>query len=214
MSNQPLLDSLDSVIAQLSELRIAVATSGGEASAERAPSSDSFELVHSPGLPAGQPEPAGETFQPTPNTTSLTIWTAAWDQAVLGATTPEALLALDLTPLRALEEDCRLKPVGVWTPFGRLARAFQCGRAALRGLHHRHLQVPTVQTPQVLLRDTVFVCLYCPRKPQGFWTTIKRSFTSLTGDHPGEVAAFGFPSQIEAAAFLLGAEAAWPPRVA
>lgn len=134
---------------------------------------------------------------------------------------PESLLALDLTPLRSLEEGCRLRTVGVWTSFGRLARAFQCGRAAHEAIHQGHLRVPAVQTPPVLLRDTVFVCLCCPRKPAGFWTTTKRSYTSLTGDYSGRglrrelpgLVGFSFPSQSEAAAFLLGAEAAWPPRV-
>lgn len=214
MSRQPILDSLDTVIAQLSDLRLAVATSGGEATADQASSAGSFELVHSPDPLVEPPEPAGGPLQTGTNTTSLTIWSAAWDQAILGATTPEALLALDLTPVRSLEEDCRLKSAGVWTPFGRLCRAFQCGRAALRGLHHRHYQVPTVQTPPVPLRDLVFICLYCPARPQGFWTTTRRSFASLTRDHPGQVVAFGFPSQSEGAAFLLGAEAVWPRREA
>ena len=49
-----------------------------------------------------------------------------------------------------------------------------------------------------------------------------RSYISITGDHSGrgqhreppDTVAFAFPSQSEVAAFLLGAEAAWPPRVA
>lgn len=221
MSNQPLLDSLDSVISQLEDLPLAVASTGVEVPAEQASSSDSFELVDSPSLPAELPVPASGGSLPEATTTSLTVWTPAWDQAILAANTPESLLALDLTPLRSLEEGCRLRRVGVWTSFGRLARAFQCGRAAHEAIHQGHLRVPAVQTPPVLLRDTVFVCLCCPRKPAGFWTTTKRSYTSLTGDYSGRglrrelpgLVGFSFPSQSEAAAFLLGAEAAWPPRV-
>ena len=130
MSKQPLLDSLDSVISQLTDLRAAVATTGEEGSAETASSAGSFELVDSPGLPAELPGPTTEGPLPAGTAAPLIVWTPAWDQAILTATTPEALLALDLTPLRSLEEGCRLRTVGVWTSFGRLARAFQCGRAA------------------------------------------------------------------------------------
>ena len=171
MSSQPLLNSLDSVIAQLAELRLAVATADEEGAEEQASSAGSFELVHSPGLPAESTGLATEDPPSTATTTALRVWTPAWDQAILAATTPQALLALDLTPLRALEEGCRLRTVGVWSSFGRLARAFQCGRAAHLAIHQGHLRATAVQTPEVLLRDTVFVCLCCPRKPQGFWTT-------------------------------------------
>ena len=172
MSKQPLLDSLDSVISQLTDLRAAVATTGEEGSAESASSAGSFELVDSPGLPAELPGPTTEGPLPAVTAAPLIVWTPAWDQAILTATTPEALLALDLTPLRSLEEGCRLRTVGVWTSFGRLARAFQCGRAAHLAIDRGDLRVPALQTPEVLLRDTVFICLRCPRKPQGFWTTV------------------------------------------
>ncbi len=212
MNRRPFIATLDSVISQTE----------AELAEEQASSSDSFELVHSPGLPAESPAPATEGPISIATTTSLSVWTPAWDRAVLAAATPEALLALDLTPLRSLEEGCRLRTVGVWSSFGRLARAFQCGRGAHQAIQQGHLRVPAVQTPEVLLRDTVFVCLCCPKKPQGFWTTTKRSYISLTGDSTGrgtgrdppDTVAFAFPSQSEAAAFLLGAEAAWPHRVA
>lgn len=213
MSRQPLLDTLDSVISQLSGLRLAVATTGGEHTEGQASSSDSFELVDSPSPPAELPGPAAEGPLPEASTAPLIVWTPAWDQAILSATTPEALLALDLTPLRSLEEGCRLRTEGVWTSFGRLARAFQCGRAAHLAIEEGHFRVPAVRTPAVLLRDTVFICLRCPKKPKGFWTTVKRTYFSLTGDHSLDTVAFSFPSQSEGAAFLLGAEAAWPPRV-
>ena len=223
MSNQPLVATLDSVISQLAELRLAV-VAGAEAenSVDQASSSDSFELVHFPEPPVEEAATSSEGPLPLTTPPSVGVWSETWDQAIIAASTPENLLALDLTPLRALEEGCRLRTVGVWTSFGRLARAFQCGRAARQAIQQGDLLVPTVRTPEVLLRVTVYICLCCPRKPQGFWTTSKRSYTSLTGDHSGrglhrnppDTVAYSFPSQSEAAAYLLGAEAAWPPRVA
>ena len=206
--------TLDSVIGQLQALRLTLdegqpldtAGTSSVASFEwispTEPESAAEPLPETPSLPAGRPVP----------------WSPAWDLSLQVALTPSDFLAVDLAPLRALADSSRLLAAGEWTPLARLARALAAGRSARRGLLAGHYSQDSTAPLPPGLRSTFYLCLYCPSHPQGFWTgSAKVYFANIKGPqgerfHPQSVS-HSFPSRAESAAFLLGAQAEWPPHL-
>ena len=136
MSNRPgLRNSVDNPIFGLQTLRVEILT----------PEPDSFLVddenqrlllpavtVPRPAEDLPEPEPLVGEFEvaaPEPALEQdLAIWSSEWEAALQRATTPEQLLALDLTPIGALAQTARIASIGPWTPFLRLAVAFRAGR--------------------------------------------------------------------------------------
>lgn len=147
------------------------------------------------------------------------LWSAEWVAQLRAAVTPEALAALDLSPLKTLRGADRLSVVPPnWPGADRLARAFRFGVLAKESLDSGDF---TVTAPPTTFYSSVHyhIVLYCPDKPAGFWSSRSRPFLNLVGDPTGRGlgpdpphSVFGsFPSKLEVSAFLLGARRAeWP----
>ena len=215
MSLRPdLVTALDSVIGQLQALRVAL----DEDRTSEVPgtaSSASFEWISSI-----EQEPVAEVLpvHQAPLVQRAIPWTAEWDLALQVALQPADFLALDLSPLDQLLKSSRLLAAGEWVPLARLARGLAAGRSARRGILAGLYSQDTTASLPVGLRNTFYICLYCPSHPQGFWTgSSKVYFTNIKGPqgerfHPESVS-HSFPSRAESAAFLLGAQAEWPPHL-
>ena len=215
MSHRPSLPAtLDSVISQLQALWVAL---------DEEPSSEvpgtgsvtSFEWIS----PLEQEAPAESLpVSSNPSVGRAAPWTAAWDLALQLALTPGEFLAVDLSPLNPLIQSSRLLSAGEWTPPARLARALAAGRSARRALLEGHYSQDSTALLPEGLRNTFYLCLYCPSHPRGFWTgSAKVYFANIKGSggerfHPQSVS-HSFPSRAESAAFLLGAQAEWPPQL-
>ena len=213
-SNSELAASLDLVIRQLQGLRLALDNSPTPDTPGTA-SRNSFEWVSST-----EPEPSAA---PLPQPQGLPVgqavpWSSEWDFALQIAGGPADFLALDLAPLDQLLASSRLLSAQDWTPLARLARGLAAGRSARRGLLAGHYSQDTTVPLPTGLRNCFYLCLYCPTHPQGFWTgSSKVYFQTIKGPqgerfHPQSVS-HSFPSRAESAAFLLGAEAEWPPHL-
>ena len=162
MSRDPLVPAVDSLIADLQRLRLQLAEPAAASSLESAPSSDSFELVEP--LEPG-PRPAGVPLAGP----RAVVFSPEWDAALFQATTPEALLGLELSPIQHLVREAPLKTFGDWTPAARIALAYRAGRAARLDLLGFSSGAQQVIAP--LPRNTIFICLVCEGYPQGFWCT-------------------------------------------
>lgn len=196
---------LDQVIAALSALRLRVAGSAG----------DEFELVSA----AGSEGPTS-TVPDSPRDWEVAsqVWSLAWDRTLFAATTPEGILAVDLSPVRPLEPSSRLTAARNWSPLARLGVALRAGRRAhhiLVGTHPIDLGEP-IGLP---VRAKYSIVLRCERSPVPFWTTNTRTYLDRVGDIEGRgqvdpgVVAFSCASKAEATAFLLGAGVAWPQQL-
>ena len=215
MSHRPdLIATLDSVIGQLQALRVTL----DEDRTSEVPgtsSGASFEWISSL-----EQEPLAEELpvHPVPPTVRALPWTAEWDLALQVALQPTEFLAVDLSPLDQLAKSSRLLSAGEWTPLARLARGLAAGRSARRGIIAGHYSQDSTALLPEGLRNTFYICLYCPAHPRGFWTgSSKVYFTTIKGPqgerfHPQSVS-HSFPSRAETAAFLLGAQAEWPPHL-
>lgn len=166
MSYRPSLTAtLDSVISQLQALRVAL---------DEEPSSEvpgtgsvtSFEWISPLEQEAPAELPVGRAAP----------WTAAWDLALQLALTPGEFLAVDLSPLNPLIQSSRLLSAGDWTPTARLARALAAGRSARRALLEGHYSQDSTALLPEGLRNTFYLCLYCPSYPRGFWTGSARLY--------------------------------------
>ena len=209
MSRDPLVPAVDSLIADLQRLRLQLAEPAAASSLESAPSSDSFELVEP--LEPG-PRPAGVPLAGP----RAVVFSPEWDAALFQATTPEALLGLEISPIQHLVREAHLKTFGDWTPAARIALAYRAGRAARLDLLGFSSGAQQVIAP--LPRNTIFICLVCEEYPQGFWCTNSEQFESVGllpwgTTSPERFLRVGFPSRSEAAAYLLGAGREWPVRL-
>lgn len=207
MSSKPgLSEQIDSVIVGLRRVQAGI---GGEASkAQDEGSEGSFELV------SGEVDSSSEFVKVPLVGREATAWSPEWEQAILAADTPSALLELDLGPILGLERGCRLRQSGVWSPLGRLALAFRSGVSAARVLRGEDLEV--VAKPELSLRNSIHLCLRSDSHPKGFWTGTLCIFRDITvkprsqGELKRGVVAASFPSKVEATAYLVGARLPWP----
>lgn len=209
-SNTDLAATLDLVISQLQAVRVSLDPN------PRTPETGSlasFELVSST-----EPEPlaAGLPQSLSSSGGRAVPWTAEWDYALQVASTPKELLAVDLSPLQVILDSSRILAAGEWTPLARLARGLAAGRSARRALSTGlYTQDSTVSLG---LRNCFYICLYCPAHPRGFWAgSSKVYFQNIKGPggerfHPESVS-HSFASRAESVAFLLGAQAEWPPHL-
>lgn len=169
------------------------------------------EAASSPGTSSTSEPPATTTPQAAP-------WSAEWVEQLRQAVTPEALLALDLSPLGSLSASGHLGSAPPnWTGTSRLARAFREGVLAKHRLDSGDFTLPP--KADLFLQSRFQIVLYCPEKPDGFWTSRSRPFFNLIGDPTGRGAGpdpphsvySGFASKQEVSAFLLGAQRPeWP----
>ena len=136
------------------------------------------------------------------------------DAEFLAANTALQLGALNLGDLRV-----HLRGIGHcegWTAEARLARAFRAGlSAALVVEGARRYQC---RSPELPLRNRVYICLQCVRYPDSFWTTSYATFIRHCPRERSGVLKHGsvshaFPSRCEASCFLEGAGAGWPTQL-
>lgn len=218
MSRDSLTPAVDSLIAELQLLRLQLAEQTTTGSPDHTQSSDSFELVDpiEPGpcdrAPVAQSRPARVPIVGP----RAVVFSPEWDATLFQATTPGELLAIDLSPVAHLVREAHLKTFGDWTPAARIALAYRAGRAARLDLLGFTPGAQLVTAP--LPRNTIFICLVCEGYPSGFWTTSADQFHSLSQrpwgpSAPERFLRGGFPSRIEAAAYLLGADREWPIRL-
>lgn len=207
MSSKPgLRQQIDSVIAGLQEVQAGLGGSSSKAADEA--SDGSFELV------VGEVDSSSEFVKVPLVGRKATAWSPEWEQAILAADTPGALLELDLGPILGLERGCRLRHIGGWSPLGRLALAFRSGVSAARVLRGEDREI--VAFPELGLRNSIHLCLRCDSHPKGFWTGTLCLFRDITvkprslGVLKKGVVAASFPSKIEATAYLAGAQLPWP----
>ena len=91
----------------------------------------------------------------------------ASDEAFLVANTPRSLGSLGLGPAQTLVGQLRGAD-NVWTPAARVARALRAGISARRKLDGVETHVNS--SPALGLQNRIYICLRCPRHPNGFWT--------------------------------------------
>lgn len=114
--------ALDQLIAALHNLRFGVGDQ------DRPTEDEGFELVSEADqgpteASASDPVPEPVTpppahlpsVEPEPETASVAIFTAEWERALQSAQAPQALLALDLTPISPFAQTARIAPAGEWT---------------------------------------------------------------------------------------------------
>lgn len=103
-----------------------------------------------------------------------------------------------------------------WTPSARIARAFAAGLAAekrLEGIVHPHA------APGTPCRNSIYIALRAPFRPEGFWTPNYPTYIRLVeprdrtdrSDFDSGSVSHAFATRAEADAYLLGAARAWPP---
>ena len=97
----------------------------------------------------------------------------------------------------------------------RIARAVRAGCSAkskLSGVTHF-----TLATPKINCENNWYICLRSPAYPGGFVTSSYRRYSREVHDRRGKFHPSGvshsFPTLIEVAAYLAGAEAQWPPEL-
>ena len=207
MSSKPdLSEQIESVISGLR--RVQAGITGSSSRAEDEASEGSFELV------SGEADSSSEYVKVPLVGREATAWSQEWEQAILAADTPSALLELDLGPIAGLERGCRLRQSGEWSPLGRLALAFRSGVSAARVL--RGVDSKLVVCPELPIRNSIHLCLRSDSHPKGFWTGTLCGFNHITGNPRGNggfkkgVIAASFPSKVEATAYLAGARLPWP----
>lgn len=136
-------------------------------------------------------------------------------EQVLAARTARELAALDLPFLGHLVGRLRGSQ-GSWTPSARIARAFAAGLAAkkrLEGIVHPHA------APGTPCRNSIYIALRAPFRPEGFWTPNYPTYIRLVeprdrtdrSDFDSGSVSHAFATRAEADAYLLGAARAWPP---
>eukprot|EP00435_Cladocopium_sp_Y103_P073908 s225_g45.t1 len=114
------------------------------------------------GTPSNQEPPSSSPSRCVP-------WTAEWVEQLRQAVTPEALLALDLSPLSSLSNSGHLGSAPPsWTGTSRLARAFREGVLAKQRLDSGDFTWPS--KAELFLSTKYHIVLFCPEKPAGFWT--------------------------------------------
>ena len=161
---------------------------------------------------------ASRVSEPSPSSIRPSPWTAEWVEQLRQAVTPEALLALDLSPLRSLSASGQLGSAPPnWTGTSRLARAFRAGVLAQQRLETGDFHLPP--STEYYGPTRFHIVLFCPEKPAGFWSSHSRPFFNLIGDptekglgpNPPHSVFASFSSNQEISAFLLGAQRAeWP----
>eukprot|EP00913_Durusdinium_trenchii_P020938 g19674.t1 len=155
---------------------------------------------------AGRGSAQSETWElVTP--TSPAPWTEDWEAALVAAVTPEAILQLDLSPVRHLLSRIRTTSNG-WTPLARLGRALRAGIQARQKLDTGYSHPGS--TSAVTLPTKVYLVLQPAPGGQTGWTEDFHTFARQvrepnTNLHPHSVS-HGFPSRAEADAYLL-----WSP---
>ena len=138
-------------------------------------------------------------------------WTEDWEAAIISAVTPEAVLQLDLSPVRRLLSRIRTTSNG-WTPLARLGRALRAGIEARQKLDTGYAAPGS--TSAVTLPTKIYLVLRPAPGGQAGWTEDFNLFARQvrapnSNLHPQSVS-HGFPSRAEAEAFLLGARREWP----
>ena len=203
-------DPVEEVTVQLGNLEITIKVRqlGGGSGAS---SSASFELVNPEGsstavtLPIAEPEAATGVVSPAP---------LSLDQQVLAATTAAALASLPLGFLNHFQK--RLSAADpVWGPAARIGRAYRAGLVARKHLDGEYCDLCS---PQLPIRNTIYVVLRTPGFLTGFWTADFGVYRRLVINSPQQKNGFAedsvshaFPSRAEADAFLEGARCPWPP---
>lgn len=139
------------------------------------------------------------------------VWSPAWREAVLDATTPAELEALDIQPVEHLER--RISEVcGGWSARARLGRALRAGVAARSKLDG---EAVVVSSPQLNLTNHIYIVLRgAPGAGPCFCHTAKIYYQVVRacgsdGFHPKSVS-HAFPSRAEAEAYAIGAQERWP----
>lgn len=139
-------------------------------------------------------------------------WSEEWSQALLEATTPEALESLDLSPVNHLLGRLRARTgTSGWTPAARLGRALRAGLVPRYKLDHEEGAFqPSPDTPH---SNRCYVVLRSARRQASgtedhstFLAAVRGPYTSI---HPDAVC-HAFPSRAEGEAFCLGAGRIWP----
>lgn len=143
-------------------------------------------------------------------------WSLHWEEQLLQARSPEEALVCDLSPIDS--ERGTLSTSAGWNERARLGRALRAGIEAKRCLCSGNFRV--TKLPDLQVRIQLRVVLFCPDRPEGFWSRSSRPFFNFIGDATGRgqgpdppSSVFGsFATEKEASAYLLGAGRPWPPQ--
>ena len=210
MSREPDSDG-DSLALEFGGLSIRISRTPDRRGTSEAASESSFTVVSS----AAQVPQLGALASPARGTVdqAAAAWSEEWCQSLLEATTPEALEALDLSPVRHLLGRLRARTgTSGWTAAARLARALRAGLIARFKLDHEEGAFQA--SPDIPQANRCYLVLRAaPRKAAG-WTEDYTTFLAAvrgpyTTFHP-DVVSHGFPSRAEGEAYCLGAGRTWP----
>lgn len=206
-------DSVEELTVRLGDLEISVRRRGdhpGELSAE---SSLTGLRASAVSAESGAEASAIASLSQWSVAGSIEPWSPAWREALLAATTPAAILEVDLQPVEHLDLERRITGTsGGWTARARVGRALRAGIAARGKLAGAAVVVPF---PQLDLSNCIYVVLCgAPGKEPCFCHTAKVYFTVVRasgsdGIHPSSVS-HAFPSRAEAEAYAIGAQERWP----
>lgn len=142
------------------------------------------------------------------------VWSRAWEQELLRASTPAQLSRVDISPVQHLLSQLRSKD-REWTPHARLARALRAGVSAGHKLSEGGAVESSPSTP---FPNTIFVVL---RGAPGFdpcVTSEASCYFQVVQDrtthpvrpfHPHSVS-HSFATRTEAEAYVIGARVPWP----
>ena len=139
-------------------------------------------------------------------------WSAEWKKALLEASTAAEILAVDLQCVEHLQRHLSAE-VGAWTVRARLGRALRAGLAAKNklegvGTFERSPDIGVSNRIYVVLRGAPGVEPCICHSARAYYQAVRLPGASQL--HARSVS-HACPSRAEAVAYVLGAQALWPP---
>ena len=139
---------------------------------------------------------------------SFAPWSREWESALLAASSPEEVLAVDLSVIDHLSNRFRTTNAG-WSPRARLGRAFRAGLIARQVLDKRYVKPANLDDPTLPCR--FYIILRAASGRLSGWTDdyiqYRDQIITKDGGFAAGTVSQAFASRAEAEAYLLGAMA-------
>lgn len=142
---------------------------------------------------------------------SFAPWSWEWESALLAASSPEEVLAVDLSVIDHLSNRLRTTSAG-WSPRARLGRAFRAGLIARQVLDKHYVKPANLGGPTLPCR--FYIILRAASGRLSGWTDdyiqYRDQVITKDGGFAAGTVSQAFASRAEAEAYLLGAREPWP----
>ena len=206
---------MEELTLKIGELEISVRRRSNTSSEEDTASSS----LAGPRAAAAVPAAAEERREASPTVSSgwsvvdgPRAWSPEWKRALLEASTASEILAVDLQCVEHLQRHLSAEVTG-WTSLSRLGRALRAGLAARNKLDGAGT---FERSPDIGLSNRVYVVLRgAPGSEPCICHSVRVYYQTVRLPGANQLHArsvsHAFPSRVEAEAYVLGAQALWPP---